>query len=208
MDEEQSLRAEDFGDLLRGAHADPDRQLGRLLEQLRPYLTNIARAELAGEPLGKLEASDIVQITFLDAVQAFRKFRGRSEPEFRTWLARILRNNVRDARKTYRQTQKRDSQRETSDQNMIAGLAADHSTPSQQAMRNEQHAALEAALGRLSAARLELIRLHNQEGKSFKEIGAAIGISEDAARKRWAGVIEELGQLLRTDQDSTGTPIQ
>ena len=208
MDEERTREAGRFAELLRNARSDPDGQLGRLLQGFRPYLEAIAQAELAGGVLGKMEAADFAQSTFLEAVRDFRTFGGESEADFQKWLGRILRNNIRDARRAHVASQKRNPLREVSDPEFVAGLAADHSTPSERAMRNEQSDALESALLRLTPEKRKLIRLHNHEGKPFKEIGLILGISPDAARKRWAGVIEELGEMLRANDGSGNTPVR
>ena len=207
MDDERSFKAGDFDALLRGAQLDPDRQLGRLLQGFRSYLTATAESEFANRSQVRLDASDLAQMTFLEAFRDFRRFGGHSEAEFRAWLAQILRNNIRDVRAN-QEAQKRNPRREVSDPQVAAGLAADHSTPSVRAMRNEELAGLESALTRLSAEKLTLVRLRSEEGKSFKEIGSLLGISDNAVRKRWAGIIEELGEILRSDKENSTTPIQ
>lgn len=60
------------------------------LEQHRPYLLKFALLQVRN----RAAAEDIVQDTFVAAVPALDRFEGRSS--LRTWLTRILLNNVAD----------------------------------------------------------------------------------------------------------------
>src|SRR5271154_1161477 len=64
--------------------------LGRLLEIYRNYLRLLARIEIGRRLQGKLDASDLVQETFLDAHRHFARFRGTDEPQLVGWLRGIL----------------------------------------------------------------------------------------------------------------------
>src|SRR5260370_36008628 len=72
----------------------PPEQAGRLLEPFRAYLRLLARLHLAPQLRGKLDPSDIVQQTLLQAYQALEQFRGRSEAECAAWLRQILGRNL------------------------------------------------------------------------------------------------------------------
>src|SRR5690242_14109763 len=67
--------------LLERARAGDDAALGQLLELYRNYLRLVARA-LIGQALRvRMDASDLVQETFLKATREFGQFLGSNEPE-------------------------------------------------------------------------------------------------------------------------------
>jgi RNA polymerase sigma-70 factor (ECF subfamily) len=65
--------------LLREARAGDGATLGQLLELYRQYLGLLARVQIGQRLQGKVDASDLVQETFLEAHRHFARFRGASE---------------------------------------------------------------------------------------------------------------------------------
>src|SRR5438105_7698834 len=96
------------GRLLLEARDGDAAKLGRLLEVYRRYLALLARVQIGKRLQGKVDASDIVQETFLDAHRNFAGFRGGSEGEFVQWLRQILAGNLTDLLRRYLGTQGRD----------------------------------------------------------------------------------------------------
>src|SRR6516162_6984572 len=99
--------------LLAQARAGNVAARGQLLELYRNYLRLQARALLGTGLRVRLEPSDLVQETFMDAARDFGQFAGGSEPELVAWLRRVLIRNLADQVKRH-QSQKRDLRREES----------------------------------------------------------------------------------------------
>ena len=72
--------------LLAAAKLGNEASLGRLLEMYTAYLKLLARVQIGRRLQGKLDASDLVQDTFVAAHRSFGLFRGQSEAEFTAWL--------------------------------------------------------------------------------------------------------------------------
>jgi DNA-directed RNA polymerase specialized sigma24 family protein len=87
--------------------------LGGLLEVYRRYLLRLALHKLPPAIRTKVEPSDLVQDTFLEAIRDFPRFQGTTEPELLGWLRRILCNNVANLTR-YFEADKRQAIREIS----------------------------------------------------------------------------------------------
>jgi RNA polymerase sigma-70 factor (ECF subfamily) len=184
---------------IRAAQAGSVQALGELLEGCRQYLLLVANQELCHDLQAKVGASDLVQETFLEAQRGFELFKGRSHDELLAWLRQILRNNLRDAARSYLSSMKRDVHREIpfveqdgSAAVSIKALPDSSETPSWPVRRCEQAAAVRRCLERLSVDYRQVIVLRNLELKSFVEIGRMVGRSPDAIRKLWGRAVQAL----------------
>jgi RNA polymerase sigma-70 factor (ECF subfamily) len=155
---------------------------GWALERFLDYLRLLARLQLGPQPQARVDASDVVQQTLLEAQQKLRAFRGRSEAELAAWLRQILAHNLADAFRALGRA-KRDVHRERSleaalhesSARLEAFLAAEQSSPSQQAQRNEQVVRLAQALGQLPEAQREAVVLRHLQGQSLAAIAQHLG---------------------------------
>jgi RNA polymerase sigma-70 factor (ECF subfamily) len=176
--------------LLARARAGDEAARGRLLELYRNYLRFMSRT-LISQPLqARLDASDLVQETFLKAYREFGGFLGTSEPELVAWLRQILVRTVADQVKRHR-AKGRDYRREEPieailDRSSMAiqeRLAAPASSPSHHAIRREQAVLLADALEMLPADYREVFVLRILERVPVEEVAARMGRSVNAVRK-------------------------
>lgn len=158
------------------------------IEKFRPYLSILAQTKFQAKLQSKLDTSDIVQQTMLQAYQSFEQFRGKTEAEMAAWLRQILANiisrNLRDLGRG-----KRDIQRERSidaelqqSSMRLGGILADHGqvTPSQNVMRDETAAKLASALMELPDDQRLAILGKYWHGLSSAEIGNQLNRSAEA----------------------------
>ena len=80
--------------LLARARQARGEHLGALLELYRNYLHLLARTQIDLHLQGRLDPSDLVQETLLEAYRDFGQFRGGTEAELLAWLRRILVHNL------------------------------------------------------------------------------------------------------------------
>lgn len=174
------------------------------LEKLRQYLELLARLHLDPRLQGKLDASDVVQQTLLEAFQKREQFRGGTEGERLAWLRQALAHNLADALRAFKQA-KRDLARErplqealeASSSRLEAWLAADQSTPSEQAERHERAVLLADALAKLPDAQREALVLQHWHGWSLEEIGRHMSRSPAAVAGLIKRGLKQLRELLR-----------
>jgi len=194
----------DPGELLGLARAGSAPALGRLLELYHGYLALLARLQIGRRLKGKVDASDLVQDTFLEAHRHFPEFRGVTEAELVCWLRQILAGVVANLVRRYLGTQRRDVRLERdladeldrSSRALDQNLAAPQSTPSQRAARREQAVLLADALGQMPDDYREVLILHHLEGLTFPEVASRMGRSVDSVKNVWARALAQLRRLL------------
>ena len=157
------------------------------LGRFRPYLLVLARLEFDGVLQAKLDASDVVQQTLLEAHQSLAQFRGRSQAEMAAWLRQILARNLVDEVRRF-QRKKRSITSEASLQAALdessmrleRWLAIEEGTPSDLAIANEQLVRLGAALLALPDDQRRAVELHHLQGYPSAAVAARLGKTEVA----------------------------
>ena len=71
------------------------------LEKFRPYLVLLARMNLGPALQGKFDASDMVQLTLLEAHRKRGQFQGQDEAAMAVWLRQLLVCTILDARREF-----------------------------------------------------------------------------------------------------------
>ena len=147
------------------------------LERFRSYLVLLARLKLDRKLRGKLDASDVVQQTLLEAHQALESFRGNDLAEQAAWLRQILARNlanaVRDltrAKRDVRQDARLQADLDNSATRLEGWLGAEQSSPSQKLERHERALLLAEALAQLPASRRDAVMLRHFQGLPLAEI--------------------------------------
>jgi RNA polymerase sigma-70 factor (ECF subfamily) len=185
-------------------------QTGAGLERFREYLRLLAGLQLAPRLRGKVDLSGVVQQTLLDAHCDPGKPRERTEAQAAAWLRKILLNNLADEIRKHG-TRKRDAQiersldaaLEQSATRLEAWLAAEHSSPSQRVVRDEQVLRLVDAITTLPENQRRAVELHHLQGWSLMAIAEELGTTKPAV----AGLLHRGLQALRArlSEDSGGS---
>jgi len=178
--------------------------LGRLLELYRGYLRLLLRLQIGRRLRSKVDDSDLIQETFLEAHRQFERFRGQSEGELVNWLREILATRLAAVIRHYFKTQRRDLRLEqelarafdASSQGMIKNLIAPKSSPSDAAVRREQSVLLADALEKLPETYREVIILVHLEGLSFPDVATKMGKTLDSVKNLWARALAKLRRML------------
>jgi RNA polymerase sigma-70 factor, ECF subfamily len=152
------------------------------LERFRGYLRALARLSLDPALAAQLDASDVVQQTLLKAHEARDQFRGQSSGEMAAWLRRILARTLADAQRDLHRD-RRDAGRERSLEAALdesscrleLWLAADQTSPSLRADRNERLLALADALAALPDDQREALLLKHCQGMTVADVATRLG---------------------------------
>lgn len=148
------------------------------LTRFQPALLNWATSQLPGWVRGKLDPADLVQQTLLEAVRADR-LAGRPEHEVLAYLRRALTHNLIDAARKFAPT-KAEAAALGSSVRLADWLAADQTSPSERADRNERYARLAVALADLPDDQRRAVELRYLQGMKVTDIAALFGRSEGA----------------------------
>lgn len=195
-----------FSLLLARARAGDHTARDELFAFSRPFLSQVAEQEVASWLRPKQDASDLVQVSLLEAHRAFATFQGEDFPQWLAFLRRILERNATDAVRHYGAAKRQVGKEialhpQASDASSLEGpqLAAAVNTPSVEAQLKERSAHLQQAIAQLSPDHQEILRLRNFEQLPFEEIAQRMGRSRPAVQMLWMRALEKLGEILLKD---------
>jgi RNA polymerase sigma-70 factor, ECF subfamily len=175
---------------------------GPPLESYRDYLRLLARLHLDRRLWGKLDPSDVVQVTLLEAYQARDRFAGTEPGQLAAWLRRILLRNLANAVRDLGRL-KRDAAREVpldvlgeSSARLDAWLAAEQESPGAALARQEEADRLARALLRLPEPQREAVTLRQLQGLSLAEVARRLGRTPAAVAGLLHRGLKQLRALL------------
>ncbi len=178
--------------LLDLAREGCDDSLGQIFDSVYFYLTLCAERNIGPLLRSKFGPSDIVQISMMDAQQSFDSFAGNTEAEMRSWLKRIVMNNLTDESRRFTQTRCRNVNREQAMLDSSDGLAAETSTSSSILSKQEQDERLASAIARLPLRLQQIIEARHRFGFSFRQISDRMAMTEHTARKNYNAATDQL----------------
>lgn len=173
--------------------------LGGLIEEQRPYLLSLAASLLRAGELAQGGPDDLVQQVYAKALQAFDQFSGETEAAIQHWLAAILKNELSNWRRA-NATKKRGGQPAVNTAwSLLEQVEDEAPSPSSHARRDEQQQALRSAIDKLPLRVRAAARLRFLEEQNYEAVGAALGITADAARKLCKQAFVRLRMQLARD---------
>lgn len=175
-------------------------------EPFRKYLEVLARLHLDIRLRGKLDPADIVQQTLLRACAAVGELRSREPEVLNVWLRRILASTLADAVRQY-DRDKRDvglersleADLDRSASGFVGWLAADQTSPSAAAVRNEELLRLVAALAELPDTMREVLVLKHCQGWTLQQIADHLDRSVPSIAGLLRRGLEEMRRRLQPE---------
>jgi RNA polymerase sigma-70 factor (ECF subfamily) len=190
-----------LGPLLAKARAGDTAARDELFARCRSYVNLVARTQVESWMRTKVDASDLVQQTMLEAYRGFPQFEGGSEGEWLAWLRKILSHNTQDFIRRMR-TEKRGGAKEIplqqgdDSEGFFHDPASPDETPSQMLTGREREIALAQAIERLPEDYREVILLRNLQRLAFDDVAERMGRTRGAVQMLWARAIQKLTEEM------------
>ena len=182
---------------------DGDREAqDRLFARHRAWLRQVIAMQINPGLRGRIDASDIVQETQIEANRKLPRFGERQAITFRAWLRGIARNRLNRARRQHFATARRDARHEVplpdrSSIQLVDQLLADTTTPSRCVGRREMARLVRQAVAQLPDAEREIVLMRVFEGLSNLETAHVLGIDPATGSRRYARALLRLHDKLR-----------
>jgi RNA polymerase sigma-70 factor (ECF subfamily) len=188
--------------LLQQVRVGNPRALELLLARHRPGLRDFVELRLDPRLAARVDPSDIVQETQMEAVRRLPDYLERQPMPFHLWLCRTAYERLLNLRRDHRDTARRSVSREVpwpdrSSLLLARPLLAGGPSPSQHLEAKEFAERLGRAIAGLSEADREILLMRHAEGLAWDEVSCLLGIESAAARKRYGRALLRLRQVLK-----------
>lgn len=180
--------------------------LAQLFSFYRERLWRIVNFRLDRRLQGRVDADDVLQEAYLNAVQRMDRFLYDHPRSFLIWMRMIVTQTLIDVHRRHIGAQKRDASRDVSIQGRWSPASTSYSlsfhllghltSPSQAALRAELSEQIDLALAGMSDIDREVLALRHFEELSNLETAELLGLSEQAASLRYIRAISRLRDVL------------
>ena len=178
----------------------------KLLERYRGRLRRMVAMRLDPRLRGRVDASDVIQEGYLEAMNRLEEFIRDPSVPFYIWLRFLVGQRLQKQHRRHLGTPGRDAGREVSIYRgampgastgaLAARLLGKLTSPSQAALRAERKIMLQDALNRMDPLDREILVLRHYEQMSNVHAAAALGLNESAASKRYTRALERLREIV------------
>lgn len=180
--------------------------LAALFSLHRPRLARMVEFRLEARLRARMDADDILQDAYLNAVQRIRHFAEKPGMPFFLWLRTIVEQTLIDLHRRHVGAQQRDARREVAIQghaypqatstSLAIQLLGNLTSPSEAAARAEMTAVVEQALEQMNPIDREVLALRHFEELTNAETAQVLGIEQKAASIRYVRALARLKAIL------------
>ncbi len=197
-----------------------DEAVGQLMQKYQDRLQRIVAFRMDRRLKARVDASDIVQETFFEAIRRLDDYRACADRmSFFLWLRFLVLQKLCQAHRHHLGVAARDAARDVpiygrgapqaTSMVLAAQLLGNRTSPSMAAERNERRQKLEQALGEMDEVDREVLALRHFEQLSNSETARLLDLAETAASNRYVRALKRLKsmmQRLQDPQDGEGVP--
>jgi RNA polymerase sigma-70 factor (ECF subfamily) len=203
----------DTEELLRRVDAGDAPARGALLERHRARLRRLIALRLDPRLAARVDPSDVVQETLAEADRRLDRYLQERPLPFYPWLRQLVQDRLTELYRKHVRAERRSVTREqegpwglpdASSQALADRILASGVSPSEGMQQEELRGRVQAAFEQLAEADREVLVLRYLEQLSAREVGAILGVSEAAAKKRALRALQKLRQLLKDLEEEGG----
>lgn len=195
--------------LLSAARAGDSDAVNKLFEEHRESVRRMIELRLDPAIVARVDASDIVQDTLVEASRRLDDYLRSSDMPFHLWIRQIAKDRMIDAHRRHRAAGRRSVERErpldrpgfssASSIQLLNQLQSEGLTPATQAIRQEMEAQFSAALEELEEVDREILLMRHFEQLSNQESARALKLSDPAASMRYLRALRRLRAKIGVD---------
>lgn len=184
----------------------PD-SLPDVLDSHREELRQLIAVGLDRRILQRVDASDVIQETYLEAVSRLREYLDDPQVPIHVWLRFLAHQKMLQVQQRHLGVQARDPRREQrkrsndSSLSIIAQLASNGKSPSRVAENAELRARLQLSLAALENIDREVLLLRHYRQLKNGEVARVLGLTENAASKRYFRALRRIQQVMLESSD-------
>jgi RNA polymerase sigma-70 factor (ECF subfamily) len=191
VEKEDSVTPDDLRVTLIAAESHAATEFERLYASAVPALVAWTRLRIAGLPDGRIDVEDIVQETWVRALECFPRLSNRSG--FRHWVIGIAQNVLLEALR--RDVRHWRGHRHRDQESHLSQCPDSVTSISRAAARDDGFARLLSLIFELPVEDRQLVLLHGLEERPLASVAERLEISEAAAGKRWQRLRAQLREL-------------
>ncbi len=190
--------------LVAAARAGDDAAWEKLVSCHRGKLRRMVELRMSPRLKGRVDASDVIQDTFIEAARVLANSELNSEIPVHVWLRRLANQKLIQAHRRHETAECRAAGREqrvresiqASSLSIARFLVGNVTSPSNVAIRDEKRRLLEVALEQMDPVDREVLMLRHFEHLSGPESAEILGIEHEAVKKRYVRALEKLQRIM------------
>jgi len=191
-------------DPLASSNADKSIIWEELVAQHRDKLRRMVEFRMSPRLRGRVDASDVVQDTFIEAARVVENSKQNPDIPVHLWLRRLANQKLIQAHRKHVGAACRAADREqhgqgeamASSYSIARFLVGNFTSPSNAAIRDEKRQLLELALEQMDPLDREVLTLRHFEQLSGPESAEILGVSHDVVKKRYVRALEKLQRIM------------
>ena len=180
--------------------------LAELFQKHSIQLERMVSFRLDRRLYGRVDPADILQEAYVEAAKRIDSYVADPQVSFFIWIRGLTWQTLLLTHRKHLDVQKRDARQEQSlgkqspadntATSIASRLAGSFTSPSQGAMREEQHDKLQSTLDQMDPTDREILALRHFEQLSNKEVSELLDISKTAASNRYVRALARMKAVM------------